>query len=57
MPTIQVSTKEELNKAVYELAVLIQKLCKEDSAASVSRLTDVVQSASSLIGVTQHLLD
>jgi ABC-type transporter Mla subunit MlaD len=54
MPTIQVSTKEELNKAVYELAVLIQVLCKGER---IEQLKEVVQSASALVNVTQHLLD
>lgn len=56
MPTIQVSTKEELNKAVYELAVLIQKLCK-GTPNDIDQLPGVVQSASSLIDVTQKMLD
>lgn len=57
MPAIQVSTKEELNKAVYELAVLIQKLAKEGTGLSISQLPSVVQSASELVDKARPYLD
>lgn len=57
MPNVQVSTKEETNKAIYELAVLIQKLCKEGNAQSISQVTQLSQSAAELIKACYPFMD
>lgn len=48
------STKEELNKTIYELATLIQKMCKEGSPSDISLLTGIVESTASLVSATPY---
>jgi mannose/fructose/N-acetylgalactosamine-specific phosphotransferase system component IIB len=57
MSTLTTSTEEEINKAIYEVANLIQNLCKSNSHEDVLLLVGLVQSAANLVQASKSFMD